>query len=100
MTSATVATFATQCLFFAAPVILGGFTHIAVIKLDLFPRLARIPLDAGIEIGGARVFGDNKTLRGALAMIGASALWSFVLAALVPAGVVVTGAQLEHPLLW
>ena len=38
-----------------------------MLRFDLFPSLKR-PLDGGATLGGRRLFGDNKTLRGALVM--------------------------------
>jgi CDP-2,3-bis-(O-geranylgeranyl)-sn-glycerol synthase len=47
--------------------------HAPVLALDLLKPLKR-PLDGGATIGGRRVFGDNKTWRGALFMVGGPAL--------------------------
>ena len=41
--------------------------HGPVLRGDLMPSLAR-PLDLGLSVRGRRVFGDNKTWRGALVM--------------------------------
>jgi hypothetical protein len=41
--------------------------HAPVLALDLFKAL-KVPLDFGATIGGKRVFGDNKTWRGAIFM--------------------------------
>ena len=56
-------------LWIALPVIAAGALHIAAIRLNLFPALARIPLDGGLTFRARRVFGDNKTLRGVLLMV-------------------------------
>jgi hypothetical protein len=48
-----------------------------VIKLRLLSALARIPLDGGLFVRGRRLFGDNKTLRGAVVMPLATALSSW-----------------------
>jgi hypothetical protein len=45
----------------------------AVVRFDLFPGL-RIPLDGGRTFRGDRIFGDNKTWRGVVAMVSLSAL--------------------------
>jgi hypothetical protein len=37
-------------------------------RYDLFPRLRR-PIDGGLTFRGQRLFGDNKTWRGALTML-------------------------------
>jgi CDP-2,3-bis-(O-geranylgeranyl)-sn-glycerol synthase len=48
--------------------VLGSFLlHAPVLRFNLLAGLAR-PLDGGATLGGARVFGENKTLRGALVM--------------------------------
>ena len=58
---------------------LGGITHVAIIKLDALPSLARLRLDGGIKLRGQDLFGANKTVRGAVVMIGATMLWTIVL---------------------
>lgn len=58
-----------QALFFAFPFILAGAIHIVVIKRDLLSALARVPLDLGLSARGHRLFGKNKTLRGAFVVI-------------------------------
>jgi CDP-archaeol synthase len=45
---------------------------------DLAPRL-KLPLDAGLAVRGRRVFGENKTLRGALMMSGGTLAATVVL---------------------
>lgn len=57
-----------QALWLALPVVSGGIVHVMVIKVGWFDRLARVPLDFGMHLRGKRLFGDNKTLRGALVM--------------------------------
>jgi CDP-diglyceride synthetase len=52
-----------------------------VIKLNLIATLAR-PLDFGLTVGGRRVFGDNKTWRGAVLMSAVSAAIVYVQARL------------------
>jgi hypothetical protein len=42
--------------------------HAPVLRWDLLRALKR-PLDLGATVGGRRVFGDNKTWRGALCMV-------------------------------
>ncbi|TAK11565.1 MAG: CDP-archaeol synthase, partial [Acidobacteria bacterium] len=58
-----------EALWIALPVIVGGALHITAIRKNVLPALAEIPLDAGMTWRGRRVFGANKTLRGALLMI-------------------------------
>ena len=72
-----------QAVWTALPVILGGLVHVAVIRLDLLPGLARVPLDGGLTFRGRRLLGDHKTVRGAVTMIGATTLFVELQAALV-----------------
>lgn len=51
------------------PVLGAPIVHGPVLAYDLFPALKR-PLDGGLTIRGRRLFGDNKTWRGALFMTG------------------------------
>src|SRR5262249_45250109 len=100
----TMATLA-QAVWLALPVILGGAVHVAVIKLELLRGLARVPLDAGITVRGRRLFGDHKTLRGAVTMIGATTGFVVLQTALVVRGGWATRLSLLnfariHPLLW
>ena len=92
-----------QLLWLALPIIAAGLVHLAVMKLDLLPGLRRMPLDGGLTFRGKRLFGDNKTWRGAVVTIGTTmfAAWGVAqlsaccwsLPALVP-------FSSEHPLLW
>jgi CDP-diglyceride synthetase len=52
--------------------------HAPVLALDLFKPLKR-PLDGGATIRGRRVFGDNKTWRGAILMVAGPALAALAL---------------------
>lgn len=56
-------------LWIAFPVIVAGALHIAAIRLDVLPALARIPLDGGLTCRSRRIFGANKTLRGVVLMV-------------------------------
>jgi CDP-diglyceride synthetase len=92
-----------QALWFVLPILLAGLIQIAAIKLDWLPTLARRPLDGGLTFRGRRVFGDNKTVRGALVMIGATALVAAALALSCGAlyrQLSVSAFQIAHPLLW
>jgi hypothetical protein len=51
------------------PALGGAFAHAPLLRYDFLPSLKR-PLDLGAAPGGTRLFGDNKTIRGALAMAG------------------------------
>jgi CDP-2,3-bis-(O-geranylgeranyl)-sn-glycerol synthase len=50
------------------PVLGGALAHAPVLSLDLLRPLKR-PLDGGATFRGRRLFGDNKTWRGALVII-------------------------------
>lgn len=50
------------------PVLGGALAHAPVLALDLLKPLKR-PLDGGARFRGRRVFGDNKTWRGALVIV-------------------------------
>lgn len=51
------------------PVLGAFFVHAPVMRYDVL-RALKVPLDGGATCRGRRVFGDNKTWRGALAMGG------------------------------
>jgi hypothetical protein len=61
-----------QALWLAVPVVVAGALHVLVIARGWFGALARCPLDAGWRLHGCRLLGDNKTVRGALTMVGAT----------------------------
>ena len=63
-----------QLLWLALPIIAAGLVHLAVMKLDLWPALRRMPIDGGLTFRGKRLFGDNQTWRGALVTIGTTML--------------------------
>jgi len=67
-----------QVLWLVLPVILGGAVHIAIIKLNWFSGLARLPLDFNATFRGRRIFGANKTLRGVIIMTAATTFFVFV----------------------
>jgi hypothetical protein len=52
--------------------------HAPVLRWDLLPALKQ-PLDLGATLGGRRVFGDNKTWRGALCIIAGVVLATLLL---------------------
>ena len=53
----------------AAPVVVAALVHVLVLKFRWLESL-RVPLDGGATWRGRRIFGDNKTVRGAVVMIG------------------------------
>lgn len=63
-------------LWIIAPIALAGLTQVAVIKLGGLKSLAARPLDFGATLQGRRLFGDNKTWRGVVVMVGATAVWA------------------------
>ncbi len=89
-----------QLLWLAAPILLTGTVHLVVIKRDWLPALRRIALDGGARFRGRRVFGDNKTLRGAVVMIGGSALCSVLLARLTSDWASPIEFAAVHPAAW
>lgn|SRR5436190_13383036 len=56
-----------DALLVFVPVLGGPLLHGPVLALDLFPSLKR-PLDGGRTFRGRRIFGGNKTWRGAIFM--------------------------------
>ena len=92
-----------QLLWLALPVIVSGLVHLAVIKLDLFPGLRALPIDGGAVFRGRRVFGDNKTWRGAVVTIVAVTASAWALAGLddccIDLPTLVPFAEL-HPVAW
>jgi hypothetical protein len=56
----------------AAPVVVAALVHLTILRLRWLEPL-RIPLDGGATFRGQRVFGDNKTWRGAVVMLAVSA---------------------------
>jgi len=58
-----------QTLVFALPFVLTGLFHVLIIRFQWLRRAAKIPLDLGFRFRGCRLFGDNKSLRGALVII-------------------------------
>ena len=92
-----------HALLFALPVIIGGGLHIAAMRLGLWPRLARLPLDGRLTWRGRRLLGDNKTVRGAVVMVAATALASGLTGLVVGAsGLAGHGlaTAAAHPLGW
>ena len=68
-----------QSVWLCLPLILGGITHVAVIKRNALPSLARLRLDGGMKLRGRDLFGANKTVRGAVVMICATMFWTSIL---------------------
>ena len=68
-----------QSAWLCLPLILGGITHVVVIKRNVLPSLARLRLDCGIKLRRRDLFGANKTVRGAVVMICATMFWTIVL---------------------
>jgi hypothetical protein len=66
-----------------APVLGAYLAHAPVLRFDLLRQLAR-PIDGGATLRSRRVFGDNKTWRGAIVM-SAGVLTATLLLSLWPA---------------
>lgn len=62
-----------RMIFLAAPLVGAGILHMACVKLRVLERL-KVPIDGGRSWRGARIFGDNKTWRGIVLMIGLTIL--------------------------
>jgi hypothetical protein len=94
--------FLLQVLWFMLPVVLAGLIHVGIIKSGWFAGLARMPLDGGLSLWGRRLFGDNKTVRGAVIMIGATTIFSLLLAQIsdVHSRLAVADYQIAYPALW
>jgi CDP-diglyceride synthetase len=93
----------THALWLIAPILLAGLVHIAIIRLRLLPALARIPLDFGCTFRDRRLFGANKTCRGALIMIAGASGIAWAAAAISPAlhrALSVADLQRDHPAYW
>ncbi|WP_394821430.1 CDP-archaeol synthase [Pendulispora albinea] len=63
-----------RILWLLAPLIAAGVLQVIVIRARLFPSLAW-PIDRGLRVRGTRLFGDHKTFRGFVVMIGGTALF-------------------------
>jgi CDP-diglyceride synthetase len=87
----------------ALPIIAAGLVHLAVMKLDLLPALRRQPIDGGLRLRGRRLFGDNKTWRGAVVTIVTTTVAAWALAQLADccwALPTLVPFASEHPLAW
>ena len=60
-----------RVLYLAFPVMLAAAIHIAVIRVNCLSALKK-PLDGGRGFRGRRLFGENKTWRGAIVMVAGS----------------------------
>ena len=69
-----------QLLWLGLPLALSGCVHLLVLKHDWLAGLRRAPLDFGATWRGSRIFGANKTWRGAFILIGCTAAFAALLA--------------------
>jgi CDP-2,3-bis-(O-geranylgeranyl)-sn-glycerol synthase len=74
-----------QGALLASPLLIGLVVHGLCIKLKLLPALA-VPIDRGASFRGRRLFGDNKTYRGIVAMGLGSGLGFLLLGQLAAGG--------------
>jgi CDP-diglyceride synthetase len=92
-----------QLLWLALPLILSGCVHLLAMRRDWWPALRRAPLDFGATWRGRRLFGANKTWRGACVTIlctsGFSALLGWLNARWLHLPPAVPFAEL-HPFAW
>ena len=72
-------------LFLVTAFTLSGLAHTAWLAAPRSRRFA-VPLDGGRVLGGRRIFGDHKTVRGLLVMVPATGVSFALLAALLAAG--------------
>ncbi len=105
MRAETILILLSQALVFALPFVLAGLTHIVVIKYKVLESLANLPLDFGQKLRGHRLFGKNKTVRGALVMILGITFWILLQASIVnyfpsTAKLMVVNYSQVSPLLW
>lgn len=70
-----------QAFYTIAPVTMGGILHMVIVSQGLLPGLA-IPIDGQRTWRGHRIFGDHKTWRGLLVILGATLLFTLAQAAL------------------
>jgi CDP-diglyceride synthetase len=57
-----------DALWVGAPILGAYVAHAPVLRFDLL-RVLAVPLDGGLTLRGRRIFGANKTLRGAVVTI-------------------------------
>jgi CDP-diglyceride synthetase len=92
-----------QLSWLAAPVIVAGLVHLLVMKRDLLPGLRVLPIDGGATFRGQRLFGDNKTWRGAVVTIATVTASAWALARLndccINLPTLTPFAEL-HPIVW
>jgi hypothetical protein len=62
-----------RIFWLAGPVVVAGLLHMIVVRRKVLAWLA-VPIDGGKTLGGKPIFGPNKTWRGFVWMIGASAV--------------------------
>lgn len=62
---------AAQALYLFAPLLVSAAIMALVIHFDVWPWLFR-PIDGGWRIGDKRLFGDHKTWRGVVVVVGGS----------------------------
>lgn len=66
-----------QLIYLILPVILAGIFNMVFVKLPMLSALKR-PMDAGRVLwDGRRLFGDNKTWKGFIGMVGLTALFAW-----------------------
>lgn len=92
-----------QIAYLILPMVLAGISNMVWMKLPLLESW-RVPMDGGRRWrDGRRIFGDNKTWKGFVGMIGVTALWLqifAVLAALSPTARELSLMPFENWLPW
>lgn len=101
--NANASLLALQALWLALPVLVAGIVQILVIKAGWLRSLAAIPIDGHLCFRDRRLFGANKTLRGAVIMPLIGALASALQAHAAPIAnqwLCVAPFQVNHPAAW
>src|SRR5439155_2634733 len=82
------------CAFFIiAAFILSGAAHVLWLRSAASQRLA-FPIDCGLSLGGKRIFGDHKMVRGFIVIVPATAAAFFLLSVGLRNGAPALAAQL------
>ena len=85
---------ASACAFFIiAAFILSGAAHVLWLRSAASQRLA-FPIDCGLSLGGKRIFGDHKMVRGFIVIVPATAAAFFLLSVVLRNAAPALAAQL------
>jgi CDP-archaeol synthase len=87
----------TQGLSLLLPILVSGIFFIFSIKNHWLEALNR-PIDAGLKIGGARIFGPNKNWRAPIIYILFGTIFTYLLHVLAPGQVWIARIYLAEPI--